>query len=115
MNNPTPTTEPKRRLEKIHWKILSILGVFGILSLLLYTILERFWIIPITTVIVFLILWRKAWPWNLLEEVFSNRPTTKWGKLSLSLVLAILAASVFEDVFEIFRRVMYFIFRLIFR
>lgn len=115
MNDHTPVTEPKRRLEKIHWKILSILGVFGILSLLLYTILERFWIIPITTVIAFLILWRKAWPWDLLEEIFSNRPTTQWGKLSLSLVLAILAASIFEDVFELFRRFLFLIYWHFFR
>ena len=105
-NNPPEnnTNKPKGRLNNPVLRFVSILIVITSICTLLYSFTISLSIIPIMTVVFFLMLWFIPQLWKWIEFLFSRRPSSRWGRFTLNLVLAIIMASAFEDVLEIVRR-----------
>ena len=61
---------------------------------------EAMIIIPVATLLGFLLLWFWPKPWDWIETIFGRRPRTIWGRISLNLAIATLVAITFEDVVE---------------
>jgi hypothetical protein len=61
---------------------------------------EAMIIVPLGTLVGFLLLW--CWPklWDWIERVFGTRPGSTWGRISLNLAIATLLAIALEDVIE---------------
>ena len=49
------------------------------------------------------VLW--IWPaiWDGLVFLFSKRPRSLWGRISMNLIIATLLAVIFEDLWELFK------------
>lgn len=104
-NRPKGNSErPKSRLDNPALRIASILVALASIGILLYSLATSLTIIPIMTVIFFLMLWFLPFLWKWIVFVFSKRPSSLWGRFTLNLVLAIIMASAFEDILEIIRR-----------
>ncbi len=102
-DNPSEnnTAKPKGRLDNPILRFISILVAFIAVCTLLYSIANLTPIIPVMAGIFFLMLWFLPSFWNLIEYVFSKRPSSTLGRFTLNLVLAIIMASAFEDILEI--------------
>jgi hypothetical protein len=102
-DNPSEngTGKPRGRLANPTLRFVSILVAIAAIGILLYSITSNFPIIPVMIGIFFLMLWFIPQIWKWIEFVFSKRPSSKWGRFTLNLVLAILMASAFEDILEI--------------
>jgi len=61
---------------------------------------EAMVMIPVGTLVCFLLLlfWPKLWDW--IEHVFGRRPESTWGRISLNLATATLLAIALEDIVE---------------
>jgi len=103
----------RSRLDNPFWRITSILVGIGAVGVFLYSITAGYQTIPVMTVIFFLMLWFLPQFWDWIEFVFSKRPSSIWGRFVLYLVIAILMASVFEDLTEMVSRLLRFITRLL--
>ena len=114
-NPPDNNTEKRRgRLDHPVLRFVSILVAIASICTLLYSFATSLPIIPIMTGVFFLMLWFLPALWKWIEFVFSKRPSSKWGRFTLNLVLAILMASAFEDIMEIvnrFGRIIFWIIR----
>jgi hypothetical protein len=105
-NNPSEnnTSKPKGRLDNPLLRLVSVLVAIASIGILLYSLASSLPIIPAMAGIFFLMLWFIPQIWKWIEYVFSKRPTSIWGRITLNLVLAIIMASAFEDILEIIRR-----------
>jgi hypothetical protein len=105
-DNPPETNpdKPKGRLANPVLRLASIFVALIAICTLLYSIASSLTIIPIMAGVFFLMLW--VWPafWDLIEYVFSKRPSSLLGRFTLNLVIAIILASAFEDILEIILR-----------
>ena len=83
------------------WRVLSIIIADGTIGVLVYSISREQWVIPISAIGFFLILW--LWPtiWDWIVFLFSKLPESVWGRISLNLVIATLLAVIFEDFYEV--------------
>jgi len=93
--------KPTSRMDHPFWRYLSIIIAVGTVGVLTYSITRQQWVIPISAIAFFLILW--LWPviWDWIVFLFSKRPTSIWGRISLNLVIATLLAVIFEDFYEL--------------
>ncbi|KAA0259610.1 MAG: hypothetical protein EDM79_19495, partial [Chloroflexi bacterium] len=91
----------KSRLNNPLWRLISAVIAVSAVGVFLYIIVAGYTTIPIMTVVFFLMLLLLPQIWRWIEFVFSKRPSNVWWRLALDLVLAILMASLFEDVWEI--------------
>ncbi len=103
----------KSRLNNPLWRLISALIAVSAIGVFFYSIVAGYETIPIMTAIFFLMLLLLPQIWNWIEFVFSKRPSNIWWRLALDLVLAILMASMFEDVLEIIVRLSRLIFRMV--
>lgn len=103
----------KSRLNNPLWRLISGLIAVSAVGVFLYSIIAGYETIPIMTAIFFLMLLLLPQIWRWIEFVFSKRPSNVWWRLALDLVLAILMASMFEDVLEILVRLSRLIFRML--
>ncbi len=115
-DNPSENNanKPKGRLDNPVLRLASIFVAIIAVCTLLYSLASSLPIIPVMAGIFFLMLWFIPQFWKWIEFVFSKRPSSKWGRFTLNLVLAIIMASAFEDVLEIvirFARIAYWIIR----
>ena len=105
MTQDTPpenkTEKPRGRLDNPVLRAASIFVAMIAICTLLYSLASSLPSIPIMTGIFFLMLWFIPQFWKWIEFVFSKRPSSKWGRFTLNLVLAIIMASAFEDILEI--------------
>ena len=111
------TDKPRGRLDHPVLRFASILVAIISICTLLYSLANSQLIIPVMAGIFLLMLWFLPQLWNWIEFVFSKRPSRTWGRFTLNLVLAIIMASAFEDILEIFvkfARIAYWVFRRIF-
>ena len=104
---------PKGRLQQPIFRFLSILAVLFSIGIFVYSLAILLIIIPLAAIFFFLLLWYFPIFWTWIEAIFGNRPQTKWGRFSLNLVLAMLAASMSEDILELVRKGFQFLFHLI--
>ena len=90
------------RLNKPAWRALSIIMIIGTIGVFLYSTARNQLIIPISAILFFLLL--LLWPaiWDGIVFLFSKRPSSTWGRISMNLVLATLMAVIFEDFYELF-------------
>jgi len=107
------TNAPKGRLQQPIFRFLSISAVLFSVGIFFYSLANLLIIIPLATILFFLLLWYFPIFWTWIEEIFGKRPQTKWGRFSLNLVLAMLAASMAEDILELVKRGLYFLFHLL--
>jgi len=98
------TNKPRGRLDYPGLRIASVFVAIIAICALLYSLASSLPIIPVMTAIFFLLLWFVPAIWRWIEWVFSKRPSSRWGRFVLNLVLAIIMASAFEDVLEIIQR-----------
>ena len=93
--------KPASRMDYPAWRYLSIIIAVGTIGVLAYSIIRQQWVIPISAIGFFLIIW--LWPaiWDWIVFIFSKRPTSIWGRISLNLVIATLLAVIFEDFYEL--------------
>lgn len=112
-DNPTETDpgQPKSRLDNPFLRLISILVAIASLGVLFYSFTIGLYTIPVMTVVFFVMLWFLPQLWKWLEFVFSRQPSSKWGRFALNLVIAILLASVSEDILEIVFKVLRLIVR----
>ncbi len=91
------------RLDSPALRILSIIVTIGVIVVFLYSTARNQLIIPISAIVFFLMLW--LWPaiWNGIVFLFSKRPKSIWGRLSMNLVIATLLAVIFEDLWEVLK------------
>lgn len=104
MNNGSKistTSQSKSRLSNNYLRLVSVLIAIAAIGVLIYTLLIGFYEIPTITVIFFIVLSFFPQFWHWIEYVFSKQPSSKWGRFVLNLVLAILLASIFEDILEL--------------
>ena len=105
MANQTPTqngpSKPTNRMNHPTWRFLSIIIAVGTIGVLVYSIRREQWAIPISAIGFFVVLW--LWPtiWDWIVFLFSKRPASIWGRISLNLVIATLLAVIFEDFYEV--------------
>jgi len=103
------TGKHKSRLDPPFRRFTSILVAIGTVGVFLYSIIAGYHIISVMTVLFFLVLWFLPQPWDWIEFVFSKRPSSPWGRFVLNLFIAILLASMFEDISEIVVKFLRFI------
>ncbi|MBT3188942.1 MAG: hypothetical protein HN736_18375 [Anaerolineae bacterium] len=99
---------PKGRLQKPVWRFLSIIVAGLSVGALLYSISNMLFVIPIVTLLFFLLLWFGPIFWSWLEDIFGKRPETKWGRFSMNLAIATIIGILSEDILEIVVKGFYF-------
>ena len=99
---------PKGRLQKPVWRFLSIIVAGLSVGALLYSISNMLFVIPIVTLLFFLLLWFGPIFWSWLEDIFGKRPETKWGRFSMNLDIATIIGILSEDILEIVVKGFYF-------
>ena len=99
---------PKGRLQKPVWRFLSIIVAGLSVGALLYSISNMLFVIPIVTLLFFLLLWFGPIFWSWLEDIFGKRPETKWGRFSMNLAIATIIGILSEDIPEIVVKGFYF-------
>jgi uncharacterized membrane protein len=104
MKNPPTENQPSKssnRLDRPAWRILSIILVIGTIFVFLYSTARDQLTIPISASVFFLMLC--LWPaiWDGIVFLFSKRPQSLWGRISMNLVIATLFAVIFEDLYEL--------------
>lgn len=91
----------ERRLDHPAQWIVSILVLFGAVSILAYTVYRSQVLIAASAAVFFLLLWFIPVLWDWIVFTFGRKPETTWERISLNLALATLAALTFEDAFEV--------------
>jgi len=105
--------EPKGRLNNPALRLASILLVLAAISVLIYSLANSFTIFSIMAGAFFLMLWFLPQLWDWIEFVFSKRPSSTLGRLAMNLVIAIIIASIIEDVSELIIKIIGIILRFI--
>ena len=93
------TDQPSGRLDHPVLRMTSILVAIFAMS---YSLANSLPLIPVLTGVFFLMLWFIPQIWKWIAYVFSKQLSSSWGRFILNLVLAIIIASIFEDVLELF-------------
>ena len=103
-NQPPEENQGKStsRLNKPAWRILSIIMIIGTIGVFLYSTARNQLVIPISAIIFFLLLLLLPAIWDGIVFLFSKRPSSIWGRISMNLVIATLLAVIFEDFYELF-------------
>ncbi len=96
-----PAEKPKNRLDHAGWRLASALIFLAAAAVLLYSIYRTQFLIAVSAVVFFLLLWVIPAVWEGIVFIFGRKPETTWERLSLNLVLATLAALSFEDASEV--------------
>ena len=93
--------KPANRLGSLILRILSIVMTIGTIGVFLYSTARNQLVIPISAILFFLML--LLWPaiWDGIVFLFSKRPRSLWGRISMNLVIATLMAVIFEDFYEL--------------
>jgi hypothetical protein len=101
------------RLNNPAWRILSIIMTVGTIGVFLYSTARDQLVIPISAIVFFLMLW--LWPtiWDGIVFLFSKRPRSLWGRISMNLVIATLLAVIFEDFYELVIKFVWIILRML--
>ena len=92
--------QPGGRLDHPVLHLASILVAILAIFAMLYSLANSLPLIPVLTGVFFLMLWFIPQIWKWIVFVFSKKPSSTWGRFILNLVLAIIMASIFEDLLE---------------
>ena len=103
----------KSRLSNPVLRLVTILIAVAAIFVLIYSLINSFTIFPIMVGVFFLMLWFLPHLWDWIRFVFSKRPSSILGRLTLNLVIAIIMASIIEDVWELIIKIMRIILRFI--